>query len=198
MENYNIQPIRFIKENTDIEVKFIGNNDKLKWFKGVVKTVSHFGIDELGEYIKCMVEYEDGELVKDSYFYNKDFENENSSDAWRLQGNISLLLRYIVKNEKDIESLRDSIQFKQESIRELINEILENYDCCQDESKTNQTEEEYSDEEEETEDETDEEEFEEEPQDQSEKIMELINKCTFYTNIALTSILALCIYNYFK
>lgn len=124
MSTVNIQPVKFIKGGTELEVRFLDEDDKLKWYKGVVQTVNHFGEDDYGSYVSCSVLYEDGEKVPDACFYNKDFDEDNSLDSWRFAGNISLLISFMMKNTSEIQSLKDELRLREDNIRKLIEQTL--------------------------------------------------------------------------
>jgi hypothetical protein len=175
MSTVNIQPVKFIKAGTELEVRFLDEDDKLKWYKGVVQRVNHFGEDDYGSYVSCSVLYEDGEKVSDACFYNKDFDEDNSLDSWRFAGNISLLISFMIKNTGEIQSLKDDLRLREENIRKLIEETLfdmddPDYECddeCEcdededlsDDDQTDDVEEEYN---EDADDENDDEEMENE------------------------------------
>ncbi len=110
----DIKPSRFVKVGTEIEAMFFGEDGVTKeWYSGEVIKVHRLGVDKNGGYVVCHVEYDDGEIVEDSIFYDKDFElQENTStseDLWRLKGTMTVLLRYFIMNTKYLEQLNAEI-----------------------------------------------------------------------------------------
>lgn len=123
------KPVQFIKQGSVIEARFINDDDERQWFKGVVQRINKLG----DTYIDCVVLYEDGELVDRSVFYNDDFDNHESLDAWRFEGNMSLLIEFLTKNSEEIESLKDAINERDDTIRQIISDAMIVHKCMRDE-----------------------------------------------------------------
>jgi hypothetical protein len=100
----NIQPSQFVM-GQPVEVVFL-EDDKPKWYKGLVQSVDHSGEDNNGTYVECKVEYEDGEVVDDARFYDCDFENDESLDSWRFASSLNDVLEALDEVKGDIEFLR--------------------------------------------------------------------------------------------
>jgi hypothetical protein len=124
MTHINIQPIKFIKKGTELEVRFLGDDDKYKWYTGIVHEINYYGEDISAKFINCQILYEDGEVVNDANFYNDNFNDEDNIDAWRFVGNISMLISFIIKNTNEINNLKDElikdrlIEFRHDCIHE--------------------------------------------------------------------------------
>lgn len=152
MSQVNIQPVKFIKQGSELEVRFIGEDDKLQWYRGIVQKVHRFGEDDVGAYVDCDVLYEDGEHVTHAVFYSKDFDEENTLDAWRFSGNISLLISFMIKNTAELQSLKDEIRMREDNIRKLIEDTLndmddDDYELDEDEDEDDEDDEEDEDDE---------------------------------------------------
>lgn len=103
----HIQPSLFVKEGEKIEVVFLNEEEEPSWYKGVVTKVDHYGKDNHGEYVECDVDYEDGETVTDTRFYDCDFNDETSLDAWRFSSSLTRVIETLDDTKKEIEMLRE-------------------------------------------------------------------------------------------
>ena len=110
MVKLKIQPSRFILPGACIEARFIGEDDKLEWYKGTVLHINSFGENKTGTYVDCSVRYEDGEVVEDTILEDKDFNKENHMDAWRFDGVTTMLVSYINKHAIEIEALKEKLE----------------------------------------------------------------------------------------
>ncbi len=126
VQDSDVQPIRFIKNGAELEIKFVDadNNDTLKWYKGVVSNVISFGNDDDGGFIECDIDYDDGEVEKLKRLYDKDFNNENP-DSWRIVGNITLLLSLLMKNSEELSDLKKTLYDKDQEVRNIIQNFYE-------------------------------------------------------------------------
>lgn len=121
-----IRPTLFFKEGSNIEARFLGEDDEtLKWYKGVVTKINYYGQDVLGTYVSCHVLYEDGEDVPDSFFYDKDFNDDDNEESWRFEGNISTLIKYMVMNNKEINILKTQLASRNEKIKEIVKQVID-------------------------------------------------------------------------
>lgn len=79
-----IQPTKFVRIGSIIDVRFVDGND-IRWYRGEVKEIHDItpSSNHHGNYVTCSVLYEDGDFHSDTELYDKDFENEDSLDAWR-------------------------------------------------------------------------------------------------------------------
>lgn len=146
MVKINFQPVRFIRPGTEVEARFIGENDRLEWYKGTVKRVNFFGDDNSGTFINCSVLYEDGELVEESVFYDKDFDQEDNLDSWRFDGTVTMLISYIRQHTSEIEELKEELQTRRDMESEftklLEEELDDDYDPDEDEEDSDDDDEE--------------------------------------------------------
>lgn len=126
--NTDVHPIRFIKNGTELEIQFIDadNYDTLKWYKGIVSNVVSFGNDENGSFIECDIEYDDGEIEKRSRLYDKEFNNEGV-DSWKFVGNITLLLSFLMQNNREISDLKKDFYEKDKEIRSMIQDLFDSF-----------------------------------------------------------------------
>jgi hypothetical protein len=147
----NFKPVQFIKQGSVIEARFI-NDDELQWFKGVVQRINKVG----ATYVDCVVLYEDGELVDNAVFYNDDFDNHESPDAWRFEGNMSLLIEFLTKNSEEIQCLKEAIKERDDTIRQIISDAMIVHKCMREECSSSDDEEDEDYEEEEEDDSDDE------------------------------------------
>lgn len=147
----NFKPVQFIKQGGVIEARFINDDDEPQWFKGVVQR-----INKVGEtYIDCVVLYEDGELVDHAVFYNDDFDNNESLDAWRFEGTMSLLIEFLTRNSEEIQDLKEAIKERDDTIRQVITDAMLVHKCMREEytsSDDDDDDEDYEDESEEQDD----------------------------------------------
>ena len=114
----DIEPIYFLAPGIDINVKFLGDGDKETFYKGKIQRINSMGNDANGTYVNCHIVYDDGEEVCDSYLYNKDFENKDSEDTWKYDSNMSLLIKYMVESNKEINSLKSRLPEEEEEEEE--------------------------------------------------------------------------------
>ena len=105
-----VNPSQFVLGQR-VEAIFL-EEDKPKWYKGVVKSVGHFGEDNHGTYAECVVEYEDGEVIDDARFYDCDYENEESLDSWRYSSSLNEVLEALNDVKGDIEELQKRTEKK--------------------------------------------------------------------------------------
>jgi len=119
MATLDIKPSRFFKAGTDIEARFVGDEDgNLKWYVGTVQDITYFGeTSEGGSYVVCTVLYGDGEYVEDAVFYDNDFEKDNSLDNWRFVGPISQLLLYLREQNSSVEALKTELKDTKDKLR---------------------------------------------------------------------------------
>ena len=106
-------PISFIKTPSEIEVKFKSGIDEddeaYKFFRGTITKINNIDVDEdNGKFINCSIIFDDGDEVEHSILYDKDFESE-TNDSWKFADEKSQLIKYIVENKKDIQSLQDAM-----------------------------------------------------------------------------------------
>jgi hypothetical protein len=101
----NIKPSKFVVGQS-VDVVFL-EDDKSKWYKGLVKNVNHYGEDNNGTYVECKVEYEDGDIVDDARFYDCDFENDDSLDSWRFSSSLNDVLEALDEVKGDLEVLQN-------------------------------------------------------------------------------------------
>jgi len=78
-----IQPTKFVRIGSIIDVRFVDGND-VRWYRGEVKEIHDTtpSSNHHGNFVTCSVLYEDGDFHPDTELYDKDFENEDSLDAW--------------------------------------------------------------------------------------------------------------------
>jgi hypothetical protein len=97
-----IKPVYFITPNSEVQIKYKDEKDEYVYYSGLVKCVNNYGTDEIGSYVNCSIDFDDGESVPESLLYNKDFENINSDETWKFKSNISLLVKYVVEHNKEM------------------------------------------------------------------------------------------------
>lgn len=150
----NIQPVHFLKQGSVIEARFINDEDEPQWYRGVVQRVNHVGEN----LVDCVVLYEDGELVNNAVFHDDDFDNDESIDAWRFEGNMSLLIEFLTKNSEEIKGLKEAIKDRDDAIRQVISDAMFVNKCFREEDSTDDEDYDYDDEDDnEDDDESDEE-----------------------------------------
>ena len=110
MYNKMVNPSQFVQGQA-IEVIFL-EDDKPRWYKGLVKGVDHYGEDNNGTYVECKVEYEDGEVVDDARFYDCDYDNDESLDSWRFSSSMNDVLESLNEIKNDIEELQNKTKRK--------------------------------------------------------------------------------------
>jgi hypothetical protein len=132
-----VNPIKFINPDVPVYVQFL-ENDERKYFRGIVKKVNELTED----YVNCHVIYEDGEEVKDQYLYNDCFDNEESDNPWKFDCNTSILLKYMIENNNEINELKETI-----SAFELVDEVDEDDEDDEDDEEEEDEEEEEEEEE---------------------------------------------------
>lgn len=179
MANITIQPVKFIIKGTELEVRFIGEDDEFQWYKGIVQDINFYGEDDNGTFINCKILYEDGELIDETILYNINFNDDDSIDAWRFVGDISMLISYMINTVNELTKLKADLKIKKNNIKRLIRECLQKEDfekeclCYNEEEEEDDEEDEDEEEEdeeyEEEEDEEDEEEDDEDDEDEDEE-----------------------------
>ena len=102
-------PSSFLCKDEILEVRFLDEENRLKWYKGTVIHVDHYGYDEDGPYVECEMMYEDDEHVPDTRFYDKDFNDTDNLNAWRFASNLTKLLENIDNVHKEVESLKERL-----------------------------------------------------------------------------------------
>ena len=101
-----IQPSTFVCPGEKIEAVFL-DDDKKKWYKGTVVKVNKYSEDKYGRYVECKVEYEDGEVVDDARFYDCDFNDSESSDAWRFTPTLTRVIEALDETKREIQDMKD-------------------------------------------------------------------------------------------
>lgn len=104
-----IKPIFFVTPGVDVFVKYENEEGELEYFKGKVEKINYFCEDEHGSYVNCHVKYDNGDDVEDTNLYNKDFENPDSEEGWKLGAQISLVVKYLVSNNNELEYLKENL-----------------------------------------------------------------------------------------
>lgn len=104
-----IKPIFFVTPGVDVYVKYENEDDELEYFKGKVEKINYFCEDEKGSYVSCHIKYDNGDEVEDTLLYNCDFENPDSDESWKLATQISLLVKYIVSNNNELEYIKEQL-----------------------------------------------------------------------------------------
>ena len=103
-----VQPNTFVKVGEKVEVVFLNSDDVPSWYKGIIVRVDHHGKDSHGNYVECDVDYEDGESVTDTRFYDCDFNDENSLDAWRFSNSLTQVIEALDDTRRDVEVLKEN------------------------------------------------------------------------------------------
>lgn len=125
-------PINFVVPGSEVQVKF-HNNDEVQYFSGTIKQVNHYGRDANGGYVNCYIIYDDGEEIPDAVLYNGDFENKDSEDTWKFNNNLSLIIKGLYDNTKDIIDLKERVEMFEGGDYTLSSESDEDYESDEDE-----------------------------------------------------------------
>ncbi len=102
----NIRPTSFIQPNTEVLVKFKNDQDEYEYFKGVVVKILQSGEN----YVICHIRYEDGEDVPESVLYDGDFEEPQHEDTWKFASDMSLVIKYMIKNQQELNMYKDIVE----------------------------------------------------------------------------------------
>lgn len=107
-----IQPTHFVASGVYIKSKFVNEDtgEGFKYYKGTVNNIIEYGRDLNGTYVCCSITYDDNEKVNESYLYDKDFENEDSEDAWYIVSKDSLLITWVNNVAKDTRCLKEKVE----------------------------------------------------------------------------------------
>jgi hypothetical protein len=145
-------PVTFIKPDTEIESKFLDENDTYIWYKCTVNKINELVINTNGCYVDCDVIYDDGEEVVNSVFHDIDFE-EDSDTAWRFTHQWSKLIKIINKKDEEIKQLREDLDFLEETLTSINTDEEDEDEEKEDDNEEEQNEEEEEEQNEEKEDE---------------------------------------------
>jgi hypothetical protein len=106
MSIVSIKPSKFIKQGSTLLVRFLDEDgEQYKWYKGTVTCPPC----QFNEHVCCDISYEDGEIVKEACFYDDDFFADDTEEAWKFDGEVSHLIRYLAKTYKYNDPQDDSI-----------------------------------------------------------------------------------------
>lgn len=109
-----IQPSTFVCPGEKIEAIFL-DNDQKKWYKGTVVKVHKHREDKYGHFAECRIEYDDGEVVDDARFYDCDFNDSESSDAWRFSPTLTRVIEALDETKREIQDMKDESYTDDES-----------------------------------------------------------------------------------
>lgn len=115
----SITPISFVKPNTRVEVYFADGG----WYAGKIEKVN----ERNDEFVYADILYDDGERDEDVKLENEHFEAE-SEDAWRLEGDLSMLIKAVLDTNNEVEDLKSDVECMQEELVELMCDSDDDYD----------------------------------------------------------------------
>jgi hypothetical protein len=107
----DIYPTHFVVQGVSIKSRFVNEDtgEGYKYYDGNVDSVTSYGRDADGTYVSCNITYDDGEIVTDACLYDKDFENEDSDDAWYFVTKDSMLFKWMHQISKDTKELKQTV-----------------------------------------------------------------------------------------
>lgn len=119
-----VKPSSFVTKGEKVEVLFMNEDDNPSWYKGIVMEIHHSGEDDYGTYVECEVEYEDGEVIKDSRFYDCDFNNSDSLDTWKFSNMVTMLIESLDETRREIDRVKNGESSDDES-SDVVDDIPE-------------------------------------------------------------------------
>lgn len=128
----DICPTHFVVSGVSIKSRFINEDtgEGYKYYDGNVDSVTAYGRDADGTYVSCNITYNDGEIVTDACLYDKDFENEDSDDAWYFVTKESMLFKWVYQISKDTQELKQTVASLQPLPgSDFSSDALESSDC---------------------------------------------------------------------